>query len=611
MTRTHPDWDRKQTPRPLASGLAATMRIAAMFCIGASCLAAPQDKDSNWRDHHRHPTYGPVPAGAVARLSIEPESWQLGDNVVGVFILRNEDTETFRWSAGGDYRGGGFPSRYRVTLVGEEDKEVPEDPELAFADFGGGIMSVGELKPGEERRHEIPIMRYVRVTQPGRYRVRAWHDFGWQVTEGRAHPVGDSWVVLKMPSEAEAAARVSALATAWMAKVDEYRTSRLFSLLRYPVYVKPLAAAAIDGVAPAVDGLVRSDCHEATLAMLDVAERAPPAVAEWAARGLSSRGMESNPRWIGTKLAPEAPQLTESEKARCRAIATARLASDEPASLKTAGWLLAAYATANEGEAILASLERQLLLPCPPRTGPEDNILDDPGNIRPLVSALNAALQRGWKPLGKDSPGASLAACLAWAQGTGERPADWIERLAATMDHPVMAVHALRAITKPPPKSTYRLIRRGLDHPDLGVRMVACELAGGTGERSFGQRLVAEVASTQCTWILSTASFAAISVGAHLECAETLVGRLLEPRIGDLALSPLGRLLRVRDGPALREISGWSNFGPKPENCAAGQAAWRRLLDNPANHEALRRGDSIVVPRAELEALLPHARLRP
>ena len=284
MTRTHPDWDRTQTPFPLASGLAATMRIAAMLYIGASCLAAPPNQDSSWRDQHRHPTYGPVPAGAVARLCIEPESWQLGDNVVGVFILRNEGTETFRWSAGGDYRGGGFSSRYRVTLTDENGRDVPEDPELKFADFGGGIMSGGELKPGEERRHEIPIMRYVRVTQPGQYRVRAWHDFGWQVIEGRAHPVGESQVVLEMPSEAEAATRVRALATAWMAKVDEYRTSRTFSLLRYPVYVNPLAAAAIDGVAPAVDGLVRSDCHEATLAMLDVAERAPPAVAEWAAR---------------------------------------------------------------------------------------------------------------------------------------------------------------------------------------------------------------------------------------------------------------------------------------------------------------------------------------
>src|SRR4051812_8987166 len=67
----------------------------------------------------------PVPNGAhVALTFASGTNFILGDVIEMTFTLSNAGAESFKYVTGGDYRGTGFPTRYKFTVADEKGTKL-------------------------------------------------------------------------------------------------------------------------------------------------------------------------------------------------------------------------------------------------------------------------------------------------------------------------------------------------------------------------------------------------------------------------------------------------------------------------------------------------------
>ena len=131
---------------------------------------------------------GPHRAGEGARVSLvfdAGNTFVLGDVIELDFVLSNAGTSAFTYGTGGDYRGTGFPTRYRWSAVDESETPLMLEPSQDL----GGLGGPRTLAPGAEYRERLRVQHYVRVTRPGTFTLRVTHDFGWRATDERPLPV--------------------------------------------------------------------------------------------------------------------------------------------------------------------------------------------------------------------------------------------------------------------------------------------------------------------------------------------------------------------------------------------------------------------------------------
>lgn len=552
----------------------------------------------------------PVPAGAKVTLEIDRPEYFLGENVLVHFTLENTGDQPFEADFGGDYRGATRALRFKVTAV-DESGQLVEDPDTS--EFcGGGFGGPRQLKPGDRFSESLPLMRYCRIMRPGRYTIRVTHDYGWREGD-RKRPVGEINVAFKMPTGSEAEAVV-----ATMEKLPDSPNNMIgerardysdFSVIRQPIYLKPLLQRVERGNLNALEGICWIASTEATKALIDLATNKDPKLALEAARTLTARlpepSLNSTNGFSGfPPFTREACRLLARDSwdpilaPAVRAIATNYLAHMEIEYVTTGASMISAVGTTNEAPSVRTALDRALGPITGSRRGANDDILDQPEGVRELLYAMTVLHTRGYTIDEENLRGdTAFLLYFTWlAEQPPPRPQRWLELLNAygINGHYPIRVAALNSIPQPVPEECLGFVESRMTDDDLGVVLTACMVAGRSGNQRFMKPLLEIVATERDQSLVSSASYAAQKLGANYDLLDAWADRLADEQLCPWALNQLVSIIE-RNPQAWLDQSGLSNTrGGR----LALRRAWKAFL---ARHETeIRQGKKFKADNPEL-----------
>jgi phage tail protein X len=505
-----------------------------------------------------------VPVGAKVTIDCDRQEYFLGENVLLHFILENTSDKPFEADFGGDYRGATRPLRFKVTAT-DESGRMAEDPNPSGF-CGGGFGGARKLNPGEKFIQSLPLMRYRRILQPGRYTIHVTHDYGWKEGE-RKRPVGEISLAFRMPTPDEAEAVVAAMENLPLnpnnscgERAQNYAD---FTALCQPIYLKPLLRRAEKGDLNALEGICWIASSDATKALIELVTNANPKLALEAAKTLSIR--LPDPALDSTNGFGGFPPFTREARRQLvqnswdaklapavRSLATNHLAHSETAEVAAGAFMIQAVGTTNEAPAVRAALDRVLDPLVRPRRDPNDNILDQPEGVRELLNAMNILHSRGYT-IDEDhlsGQGAFLLYFTWLANQPPPRPGRWLELLnvfGENCRYPTR-VAALNSIAEPVPDDCIAFVKARLADDDLGVVRAACTVAGKSGNKDLLRPLLEIIATEHHEWLLREGTDAAKRLGAGFDLLDVWADRLAEEHICHLALENLDTIVeRKRD----------------------------------------------------------------
>lgn len=506
----------------------------------------------------------PVPTGAKVTIVCDWQEYFLGENVLLHFILENKSDQPFEADFGSDYRGAARHLRFKVTAI-DESGRMAEDPDVS--EFcGGGFGGSRKLNPGEKFTQSLPLMRYRRILQPGRYTIRVTHDYGWKEGE-RKRPVAEIPLIFRMPSPQEAEAIVAAMEKLPLDPNNSYgeraQNYADFTALCQPVYLDPLLQRAKNGDPNALEGICWIASSDATAALIGLATNANPKLALDAAKTLTMR--LPDPALESTNGFGGFPPFTRESRRQLvknswdaklapavRSLATNYLARQETEKMAVGACMIQTVGTTNEAPAVRAALDRVLDPLVQPRRDPKDDILDQPEGVRELLNAMNVLHARGYS-IGEDQisgEGAFLLYFTWLADQPPPRPERWLEILNTFGDNcrfPTR-VAALNSIPEPAPIDCFAFVKSRLTDSDLGVCRTACSVAGRSGNKDFLKPLLEIIATEHHEWLLREATDAANKLGGGFDLLDTWADRLAEEHLYGLALDSLQTVIEGLPG---------------------------------------------------------------
>ncbi|MCL1921173.1 MAG: hypothetical protein FWG50_08885 [Kiritimatiellaeota bacterium] len=583
--------------------------VAAQVCVG-------DDEMNHWAANAKTP----VPDGARVTLHTERNEYFLGEEVLVRFVLENTGEQPFEAEFGGDYRGASRALRFNVTAV-DETGQAAEDPDPSKMRMGG-LTGPEKIPAGGAHTNTLALMRYCKIVKPGRYTVRAAHDFGWKEEGERKRPVGETVLTFREPTPDEAAAVVDGLLEADAAD---------FTLLTHPVYFAPLLRHAKTGSHRALLGLGCIATREATEALTALTASDDPDLALAATRLLLMRlpppANERPSFWNSPPFTREFRQhLAENAwddafAPTLRAWAAELLqrppAAKKPGAKPSAGGsgyfrmddlseeavlgakIMQHIGTPDDAPVVLKAMDRTLGPMVSPRNDPKDNILDLPQPLRDLISAMDALHARGYDAIreGRMSGDAQILLYFHWlADEPGPRSPRWLvllDTFGKGNCYPT-TLAALASIPKPLPDACVAFVKGRLEEKDLGVCRAACEIAGESGNTAFLEPLIEIVATEQHEWLFRAASNAAKKLGGGDELLQAWADRLNDEHLYNDALGYVSGAI-LGDGRGFR--TGRTDHSRATR--LALRDAWRKFLAD--NADDLRQGK--VFTRAELEAI--------
>ncbi len=544
----------------------------------------------------------PVPEGAKVTLEVNHPEYLLGENVLVQFILENIGDQPFEFSSGGDYRGADRHLRFKVTAEDESGHMVKE-PYTSTACMGG-LGGPRILKPGEKILFSLPLMRYCRIENPGRYTIRATHDFGWKEGQQK-HPTGETTITFRMPDHQEAEQVIRdmlALPDGSHTIMGEHSTPSLdFRCLRFPIYIEILARMAREGDERAIEGLRYIPTVEATKTLIQLAGEPDQEMALQAANVLYERlplpEAHYMPNVIGASGPPKLSirgDLVERSwddtlAPEVRAVATKLLQSEDIHGIAAGALVVTCVGSTEDAAVVNNAINRIRESTYHARKNPDDNILDFPQPLRELLRAMDALHKQGYL-VGEYFVGeAEILLYFHYLSDTSApRSEQWLEHLntfGVSGWYPIR-MEAVRSIPKPMPEECIDFVKARLEDQDLGVCRAACIAAGDSGKPAFIRPLLDIVATEHHDWLLREASNAAQKLGAGFDLYETWAGRLHEAGIYDLALDSLQSVLELP-----RSYSGRIDL--KREERLSLQEAWKQFLNEHAGE--IRAGKQIKI----------------
>jgi hypothetical protein len=554
----------------------------------------------------------PVPAGAKVTIECDKKEYFLGENVLLHFILENTADKPFEADFGGDYRGATRALRFIVTATGESGLIVEDPDPSEFC--GGGFGGSRKLNPGERFIESLPLTRYRRILEPGRYTIRVTHDFGWKEGEHK-RPVGEISLVFRMPSASEAEAVVSAMEKLPLSPNNTFgeraQNYADFTALCQPIYLEPLARRAGKGDLNALEGICWIASVDATKTLIELATNANPKLALNAAETLTMR--LPDPALDSTNGFGGFPPFTrEARRQLARnswdvklvpsvcALAINYLARSETAEVAAGAYMIQVVGTTNEAPIIRVALDRALDPLVRPRRDPGDDILDQPESIRELLNAMNILHSRGYT-IDEDQligQGAFLLYFSWLANQQPPRPGRWLDLLNAFGEncrYPVR-VAALNSIPEPVPDECINFVKARLADEDLGVVRAACTVAGRSGNKDFIKPLLEIIATEHHEWLLREANESAKKLGAGFDLLDAWADRLNEEHICDLALENLVTIVEIPPGSSRVQTGLTTSRG----NRIALRNSWKAFLALHADE--IRQGKKF---KADNPALTP------
>jgi hypothetical protein len=545
----------------------------------------------------------PVPIGAKVTLELDRRESFLGENVLVHFILENTSDQPFEADFGGDYRGATRQLRFKVTAT-DESGWVAEDPDPSQTCFGG-LGGARKLNPGDKFTQSLPLMRYCRILQPGRYTIQATHDFGWKESE-RKRPVGKIAIIFRMPTPTEAEAVVAAMEKlppdANNTFGERSRDYADFTSLCQPVYLKPLLQRAKKGDQKALEGMCWIETQDATAALIGLATNSDSKLALKAATTLAMR--LPDPALDSTNGFGGFPPFTKEVRRRVvkrswdpslapavRSLATNFLARSDADEIAAGAFMLEALGTPADATAIVAAIARVLDPMVTPRREPKDNILDQPRPLRELINAMNVLHGKGYTlEEGALNGEAQILLYFTWlADKPPPRSDHWLEMVEAFGPNSRFPtrVAVLNSIPEPLPDRCAEFVKSRLADPDLGVCRVACTFAGKSGKKIFLKPLLEIIATEHHEWLLREATDAARSLEAGFDLLDIWADRLAEEDLYGLALDSLQTVVEGLPGSwsGRTDLSRGERIELRKE--------WRKFLARHADE--IRRGKKFKV----------------
>jgi len=545
-----------------------------------------------------------VPEGAKVTLKTDRTEYLLGENVLVHFILENTGKEDFKGQMGGDYRGCDRRLRFKVTAMDDKNQLVPSpDPNpMCMGGLGGPIT----VKPGQKIDLCIPLTRYCQFDQPGTYIIHASHNFSWK--EGvRKNPSGEITITFRMPTSEEAAQIVAKMEkesndqkSVLMGTSENFDDFADFRCLRYPVYLKVLQPLAQSGDARALEAIGNLPSHEATHALIDLANG--PSDSKQSIEAAKTLMLRlPDPEFTG-KLPPRGPFNVYGTTKRqqlsaqswdpsfvqpVRDLAKKYLFKGDKDSVAIGAFMVEAVGTADDAPLIFKATDDALgPLRGQPRRTTADNALDFKAPLPELVRAIQMLQARGLDSshISGNDGAKLLAYFLGFVGKPGPRPDDWLQNLddyGNDNAYPI-AQTALASIPTPLPDNCVQFVERGLASQDAGVCRTACEIAEKSGHKEFLKPLLQIVQTENEEWLLRAAGSAGLQLGGNYEFWNVWADRLADENLFAIALDNLSASLEGLSGGT----SG--NTDLSREERLALKAAWKKFL---SDHETeLREG---------------------
>lgn len=554
----------------------------------------------------------PVPEGVRVALSFAGgRNFVLGDVIDLTFVLSNAGPQAVSYETGGDYRGTGFPTRFKFTVADETGVALPAETWMDM----GGLSGPRELKPGGEFRQPLRLQNYVRVSRPGVFTVRVVHDFGWQATASNPLPAAEGRIAVALPTAEQAEKRVRAiLASAEPAKDDAlgaYWAKTDFRYLSHPVFLPALEGCAAEGNEQALEGVQRIKTKEATLALIRLLDHKMTNVVHAATfflgRRMPPRVVGGYPRrlgWNGTaeEAAADEALWMPSAAEPLRAAARRLLRSGTVKYINTGAFIMEAIGTKEDGAAVLDALEGTLK-EWKVRSDPADNILNAPGAGDALINALAGLRERGYRAPTAGGVNVILARFLELADPSVPRSGDWEQLLEAFFGQnpPMLREAAVRALPKPPAGKWEKLLLDALNDADRGVMRTACTVAGESKDQIFAEPLGNIVRTERHEWVVREASLALTRLGAHWVATEAWMERLGDEKLQSEGLGFLAEKLEhpKSNGSSGRELGREARM--------AMRARWQRFFSDPERHALVQAGKPVPVSESQARELFSGA----
>lgn len=585
--------------------LAPSRPSPALFClIGvafalASTLPARAARESQ-----------PVPEGAWVALEFSKgTNFVLGDVIEMTFVLSNSGPASFDYETGGDYRGTGFPTRYKFAVMDEQDLALPKETWMEM----GGMVGPHTLGTGQVHRESLRLQNYVRVDQPGTLKLRVTHDFGWKSGADRPLLAAQATIRLTLPTPDQAEARVKQILSVQQPPKD-YDPRRSwdqndFRYLGHPVFLPALEKQARAGVARAVEGLHRMSDTNSTLALVRLLANNHAEVVHAAAFFLSLRmpprtinGHPSRPFGVFSeeeRLANVKLWVPEAANA-LRTCARELLRSTNVDYVRSGAFIIEAIGTTEDARAVLESMHATLQT-WTVRDKPEDNILNAPGAGDSLIAALAGLRERGYRSPGNGGVEVIMARFLELADPQIPRREGWEQLLGAffSQNPPMLREAAVRALPQPPTGEWEKLLLDALNDRDRGVMREACRAAGTSGNPVFVTPLANIVRTEQQRWVVSEGSQALTALGAHWEATEAWIERLSDE---NLWFEAMRFLVEKLEHP--KSEGGSSGNRPTREGRVALRRKWEQFFSGNERQALVQAGKPVPITPEEARDLL-------
>ena len=237
---------------------------------------------------------GKVQTDGRITLRTDKSEFFLGESILLHYCIENTGTQSFVVSVGGDYRGVGRATRFRVKAEDERGREMadPLPPERLLMQMGG-MSPLTLTKPGETWFEDVPVLQYRTIERPGNYAVSVFHDMGWGAEEPRDKRTVSVQFVVREPSTEQARQVLEELhkAKSYNGKTwgKKGQATPDYRLLQHPNYLAPLVERATTGDSVYVTGIASIGTVDATRALLQLTAHPSNSVAGAAAAALRLR----------------------------------------------------------------------------------------------------------------------------------------------------------------------------------------------------------------------------------------------------------------------------------------------------------------------------------
>lgn len=242
-------------------------------------------------------------------VELDKPEFVLGENVLLHYSVTNQGEEPLRIDVGGDYRGSPRSLRFKVHAYDKAGRRLADPFPNPWCH--GGLSTQPEIQPGENYTLSVPLLDYVQIDKPGTYRVRVFHDLGWNQSFGipllennvmptvdTVAPIVETTLRIREPSREDVQAIVAEAETprpetAWGTRTPPFGE---WSAMRHPVYL-PFLLKAADDHDEVLETIALIPTQEATEALLRLAENGSHRAASLLPRRLPHPNFKKRKNW--------------------------------------------------------------------------------------------------------------------------------------------------------------------------------------------------------------------------------------------------------------------------------------------------------------------------